>query len=199
MNVALPTGVRGRALALGVATILLAVFWIGIAAPIFGWYSDRQDRLDQQRVLAQRMAALADMLPELRDQAKQGEAPAEAGGSLGDALLDGATDALAAASLGSLLQEMASEVGARISSSETLPAEAAGQYRAIGLRLTTNAPWPVLARLLEAIAHSDKPLLVDNLQLRGPPRVAANEDAAVDAVFTVIGYRAGTDTKETTR
>jgi hypothetical protein len=197
MAMSLPHGKSGQALAAAITIVFFAALWVGAAAPILNWYGDRQDRLDRQLALGQRMAILADTIPQLRREAGRVGPMNPAEGR--DALLDGTSDALAAAALGAMVQDMALAAGARITSSEALPAEPAGQRRAVSVRVTTNATWPVLTRLLQTIARSEKPLLVDNIQLRGPPREASDEDARIDAAFSIIGYRDAADLKAAAR
>ena len=85
-------------------------------------------------------------LPELREQA----AKAVSSGRQTDAMLPGASDSLAAAALQQKLDELATAAGVQISSQEILPAQAAGEFRAIAVRVTTTAPWRSLVALLGA-------------------------------------------------
>jgi hypothetical protein len=185
---ALPGGPRGRLLALGLALLMVLVLWAGAVAPVLGWYDSRQDDLRRQQAIGRRMAALVQTLPALRAEA---DAAAARGAARHEALLDGATDSVAAAALQQRLDEMAGQAGLRIGSAEVMPSEAAGAFRAIAVRATVTAPWPALVRLLRAIAAADTPLLVDDLQARGPPRNSRDSDPPIDVTFTVIGYRAG--------
>ncbi len=185
---ALSSGVRGRLLALALALLAALLLWIGIAAPLLGWFGERQETLRRQQAIGRRMAALVQTLPAL-------QAAADAAGARGagrrEALLDGGSDAVAAAALQQQLDEMASRAGLRIVSVEVMPPEAAGAYRAIAVRLSVIAPWPALVTLLQAIATAEVPMLVDNLQLRTLPRNAVDTDAPIDVTFSVIGYRGG--------
>ena len=85
----LPTGRRGRTLALALALLAGSVLWTGVAAPLLGWYADRQESLRRQLAIGHRMAALVQTLPALQAAA---EAAAARGACRREALLDGATD-----------------------------------------------------------------------------------------------------------
>ena len=184
----LPTGVRGRLLALALALLAVLLLWVGVAAPLLGWYDERTETLRRQQAIGRRMAALVQTLPALQAAA---EAAGARGAGRGEALLDGASDAVAAATLQQLLDEMARNAGLRIVSAEVMPPEPAGHYRAIAVRLSVTAPWPALVGLLQAIATADVPLLVDNLQLRSVVRNGTGTDWPIDVAFSVIGYRDG--------
>lgn len=186
------SGRKGQALALALTLLLAAIAWLGVVAPLANWYADRAERLRRQMALAHRMAALVETLPALRDAAGRA---AESGHQPG-ALLAGATDPLAAALLQQKLDAMATAAGVRIGSEEILPAQAAGEFRAIAVRVTLTAPWRAVVALLEAMATADVPMMADELQLRGPPRGAKDPELPIEANLTVVAYRAaGTDAR----
>jgi type II secretory pathway component PulM len=184
----LPDGPRGQAMALGIAALGAALLWPGLAAPAFDWYADRAETLQREQATAARMAAQVRTLPELR-----GRAAELAGQAHRDALLEGATDGVAAAALQEMLEHMAAASGTRIASAEPLPAErAAGDLRAISVRITVNAPFKAVVGLLAAIADADTPMLVDNLQLRASPMpLGAEAERQMEASFSVTAWRAG--------
>ncbi len=181
----LPDGARGRVLAAGLTLAVLGALWFGAAAPLIGWYQDRAEELVQRRALLARMHVLAETLPDLEHQS-DGVRPAPA------ALLPGATDALAAAAMQSAVQVMATAAGAELASMETLPAEARGGYRRIGLRVSLSAPWPVLVELLRSAGQQQPRMLVDDVQLRAPPMQVREAAAPVSANFTLLAFRAVT-------
>ena len=186
---ALPTGQRGRLLAMGVTLLALAALWLGVAAPLIDWHAEEAERLDQRRTLAARMAALAASVPQLARQAAQARAANPAGPS-GASLLDGATDAVAAAALQQMVQDMAGHAGAALTSAETMPATPSGAYRRIGLHVSVTAPWHVLMDLLAAIEQAMPSMLIDDLQLHATRNVAQPPDPPLDAQFTVLAFRA---------
>jgi general secretion pathway protein M len=73
---------------------------------------------------------------------------------------------------------------------ETLPAEARGGYRRIGLRVSMSAPWPVLIDLLRSAGQQQPRMLVDDVQFRAPPMQVREAAAPVSASFTLLAFRA---------
>ena len=100
------------------------------------------------------------------------------------------TAKLAGAALLQSVQALASGLGANVASIENLPAEPAGSYRRVGLRVAFGAAWPVLLHLLQNLATNSPRTLVDDLRLRVPPNREGTEAAGVDATLTVYAYRA---------
>lgn len=188
MSPSLPTGRTGQWLALGLAALVLALLWIAVAAPLVEWHGARAEALAQRRTLAARMAGLAAELPLLERAAGQ----ATAAGPQAGAMLDQPSDAVAGAALQQRVQDIAARAGATLSSAEALPAEPAGAYRRIRLRVALTAHWPVLVGVLQALAQQAAPqMLVDDLQLRSAPVLLERDDPPLDASFTVLALRAG--------
>jgi general secretion pathway protein M len=187
MNLALPTGRRGRLLALGLTFLVLALVWLVLVSPLARLYADRAEALDQQRIIAHRMALVAGELPDLQRQATAaaGSGPAQ------NALLEGGSDAIAGAALQERVQDMAASAGARLSSAEMLPAAQAGAYRRIGLRVACSAPWPVLVRLLQAVEQATPRMLVDDLKVHGPRIQLQAAEPPLAAELTIFAFRAG--------
>jgi general secretion pathway protein M len=180
---ALPDGPRGRILAAGLTVALLGALWFGITMPLIGWYQARAEELAQRRAVLVHMQALVEMLPDLGRQSG-GVRPAP------NALLPGPTDALAAAAMQSAVQAMAAASGADLASMETLPAEARGGYRRIGLRVSLSAPWPVLIDLLRSAGQQQPRMLVDDVQFRASPLQVDEAASPVSASFTLLAFRA---------
>ena len=185
---ALPTGPRGRTLALALLLLAVLLLWFGTIAPLRALYAERADTLARYEMLVRHMESLAAAEPALSRlaQAQTGEAaPIPA--------LEGASDGVAAAALQQKLNEFATAAGLHIDSAETLPPEASGNWHAIAVRVTLTGPWGALTRLLLAIAQSDTPMVVDDLQLRGPPGTmqpnAPDARWPVDASLTVTAWR----------
>lgn len=194
MAATLPSGPRGQALALGVTLVAAAILWLGIIAPLLEVFDDRAETLRRQTAMADRMAALIQTLPALQQQA----AAAVASGRQTDAMLPGASDALAAAALQQKLDELATASDVRMGSQEILPAQASDGFRAIAVRVTTNAPWRSLVALFLALAQSETPMVADELALRGPLANIHDPDLPVDASFTVTSYRPANPSAGTT-
>lgn len=187
MTVDLPTGPRGRVLAVALAVLVLLLLWFGIASPLLGWYSDRADALVQREILARHMAYLAARLPALEREA----GTLRAGASAPDALLPGSNDAVAAAALQERVHALAGQAGTVVLSVEILPSEQVGQFRRIGLRLSLQADLPHFVKLVQLLGQTRPRILVDDLEIQRHPFYVPATSADLDAKFTAYALRAG--------
>jgi hypothetical protein len=158
--------------------------------PLVDWYALRQDSLVGRRELAVRMARLAASLPELQAAARAADMPAAA-----VALLEGETDAIAAANLQQRVQALAATAGAVISSAEVLPVErdvaanAAQEDRAIRLRVSLEANWPVLMQVFDMIETGPPLMLIDDVRMEGARALLRAAMPPMQASLTVTGFR----------
>jgi general secretion pathway protein M len=192
MALALPEGPRGRALALGATAIVVAAAWLAGVQPLLDTYAERTDELQRRGALAARMADVAASLPELQREAEAQTSDVQPA----SATLEGTSDSLAAASLQGLVEGMANGAGAHLTSTEALPAEQVSAYRRISLRLTVDASWPVLIRLLQQIERATPRMFVDELQVHAQPAAEKLREPPMDVSFIVLAFRAAaSDTK----
>jgi general secretion pathway protein M len=188
MVAGLPTGRRGLALALALVLLVLALFWLGVASPLMGFYDDRADELGNLQLKASHMAQLATQLPSLKQRADA----AGRSGQTQTLVWEGPSDAVAAAALQSKMQEMASAAGANLSSVENLQVEPLNpNYHRIGLKIALNATWPNLVNLLKSVEMANPPLLIDDIQVHGSPLPRLNVNRGLEANFTVYALRTG--------
>ena len=188
MALALPDGPRGRALALGLTAIVLAAVWLAVGQPLLGAYADRTDETQRRAMLAARMADVAASLSELQREAAAQSTDA----TPASATLEGASDALAGAGLQSLVEAMSNSAGGHLTSTEALPAEQVGAYRRVALRVTVDAPWRVLIKLVQAIERATPRMFVDDLQIHAQPAAEKTREPPLDITFTVLAFRAAT-------
>jgi general secretion pathway protein M len=182
----MPTGRRGQLWALILALIALSAAYFLVAVPFGQLYVRRQAILENQRMLAPRLKAAAEELPDLRARASELRAAA----GTREITLDGASDAIAAANLQSRIEELAASVGATIGSTESLPAEAVGSYRRIGLRYVLSGPYETLVKLIAKLEAATPPLVIDNLHIHGVLRRPGTPAASgLDAGLDVYGFR----------
>ncbi|MGH7044780.1 MAG: type II secretion system protein GspM [Stellaceae bacterium] len=191
----MPTGRRGRFLALGLVLVTLGGVYFVAAAPLVDLYAQRQERLEDGRMLLPRLQATTAALPELRARV----ALLRAAARIRKVTLDGASDAIASANLQSRIEGFATAVGATIGSTESLPGETRDGYRRIGLRFALNGPYETLIRLLTKLEEATPPLIVDNLQIHGVLRrpglpADAETDPGLDAGLDVYGFRSADKT-----
>ena len=201
----LPTGRNGRILAVLIALVVLAVLWRAIVSPLTGWYDDRSEAIARNQLLASRMAMLVHRLPALRRQAAAAAASSGQGGA--GALIEGNSDAVASAAIQEKVSAMAASLGVSLSSTETLAAMREGGFRRIGVRVSLDAAFPLVVRLLQSIETARPSLLVDDLQIHGTRLLGQTDAAPLNVAFTVVGFRrvearaadqAGTDQAGTT-
>jgi general secretion pathway protein M len=184
----MPSGRRGRILAVTVVLVVLAGLYLVVAAPLLELYAERAAVLAKGQTLLPRLHAAADELPDLRAQVEQLRAAA----GTRKLTLEGASDAIAAAALQSRIEELAASVGATIGSTESLPAESRSDYRKIGLRYVLSGPYATLVRLLAKLEAATPPLVIDNLHIHGVLRRPGTPAATgLDAGLDVYGYRDG--------
>jgi general secretion pathway protein M len=184
----MPTGRRGRLLALSLIFVALGGAYLVLVSPLLDLYADRAAVLENRRMLLPRLQAAADELPGLGTRVEQLRAAA---GSR-KITLEGASDAIAAAALQSRIEELAASVGATIGSTESLPAEARSGYRRIGLRYVLSGPYETLVKFLAKLDAATPPLVIDNLHIHGVLRRPGTPAAAgLDAGLDVYGYRDG--------
>jgi len=182
----LTTGYQGRLLALLLLLLALGVVYLVVAAPLLELYAGRAAVLENRRMLVPRLKAAADELPELR--ASVAELRATAGAR--KVTLEGSSDAIASANLQSHIEELAASVGVTIGSTESLPVEVRGGYRAIGLRYTLSGPYETLVKLLAKLEAATPPLVIENLHIHGVLRRPGTPAAsALDAGLDVFGLR----------
>lgn len=182
----LPEGPRGKVLAVALSFTVLAALWLGVAVPLTDWYGERADAIERQTTLTRRMAQIAADLPNLRAQAATTQAAVPV------TVLDGTTDAVAGAALQQRLQQIASGLGATLASTELLSGDPAGAYRRIGIRIAVTSTWPVIVRLLDAIAGDTPRLLVNDLQIQAMRASLTDANPTLNVTMVVFGFRAGT-------
>ncbi len=186
MIATLPTGQRGQILAAALAILALVIVWLGVIGPVADWYGGRSEEITALRARVAREAALIQTLPALQGQAAQAaRAPARA-------VLAGNSDAIAGATLQEQVQAMAGTANAQLTSIETLPAEQAGQYRRIGVRVELSAQLAVVVALLRGIEDAQPSMLVDDARLTATPVGPQNTQLPMDCAFTVYAFRIGT-------
>jgi general secretion pathway protein M len=184
----MPTGRRGRLLALSLLFVALGGVYFLVVSPLLGLYGERGAVLENRRMLLPRLRAAADELPALRARVEQLRAAA----GTRKITLEGASDAIAAATLQSRIEELAASAGATIGSTESLPAEARSGYRRIGLRYVLSGSYETLVKLLAKLQSATPPLVIDNLHIHGVlRRPGTPASAGLDAGLDVYAYRDG--------
>ena len=186
-HLVLPDGRRGQLLAAALTVIAAAALWACTAAPLLGWYAARADRLTQLKQMTERMQALGQEIPALRQAVSA--AGLQSGG--GQILLAGSTDVIAGANLQSALQALATQTGTSLDSAALLPAEQTGALRRISMQVSVTATLPVITALLEAIGTGRPRMVVDQISLVSAEQTAPGTAPPMAATFTVTAFRTG--------
>ena len=183
---ALPEGRIGQLLAVGLAVAVLTLAWLGVVAPVLGWYQARQDQAAMAREEAVHMEMLRRSLPDLRREVAA--STTQAGPQI---LLAGQSDAIAGANLQSMLQNLAGQAGISLDSATVLPAQPVGALRRIGIEVSVTTTWPALIALLTAIDTAQPKMIVDDLALTEPASPDPGQDVPLQADFSVAAFHAG--------
>lgn len=183
------TGRRGQTLAVSIACLVFALIWFGVVDPARSWFADREMVLEQRQALLHRMQDIAASLPALRAASATNPGRGQTQGTL---LLPGTSDAVAAADLQERVQKMAADAGVNLTAVETLPATPEGSWHKVSLRISLNAPWPVLMGLLRSIDQSATRILIDDVHFHSVTVVAHPTVLPVQASMELFGFRAAT-------
>ncbi|HEX3487418.1 MAG TPA: type II secretion system protein GspM [Micropepsaceae bacterium] len=183
----LPEGNAGKATALAILVLAIAVIYFAILSPVVALYDSNAERLEQRRELVRRDQKAVNDLPRLRALAKQnGNKPK--GPAL---LLAGASDAVAAAALQSSLKDMVEENGTKITSATTLPPEPDGAFRRVGVRIAFSGDLELLTTVLLGIEAARPVLSAGNLDLHvAGDSDSGEENPSIAVALDVFGYRA---------
>jgi hypothetical protein len=177
----------GQALAVGCGVLALLMIWLGAISPLWSFYADGQAELEQRQALLARMQGLAASLPAIRaaSASRRGDGAGEA-----SAMLPGATDALAAAALQESVQKMAGDAGASLTAVETLPSATTDHWHKVSLRISLNAPWPVLIGLMHAVERAPARIFIGDVHFHSPAVVAHPATLPIQASMVLYGFRA---------
>jgi hypothetical protein len=159
----LPTGIRGKFLALGLCVLVLAVIYLAVITPLTALYAGNAEQLQLRQELAQRLQRSAKALPELHAEADavQGQVSDE------DLLLDGDSDSVAAAALQSTVKDLVESAGARLISSEVLPSDKRETLQRVGIHVSFSGNLTLLTTVLQGIQLAHPVILVDNVDIQG--------------------------------
>jgi len=183
----LPEGRAGQALAIAVTIIVAAAIWLGVVMPLLGWYAGQSDALATAQLEAAHLQALQASLPELRRRIAETAIQSSAA----EVLLQGGSDAIAGANLQAALNTLATQAGASLDSTESVPAEASGGLRRIGVAVSLTATWPTLVAFLTAIDLASPRMIVSDLTVSADSEPDSRQDVSLQASFTVAAFRAG--------
>jgi general secretion pathway protein M len=161
MNLNLPTGARGRWVALGLLAVVLVVLFKLSLAPLWQRYRALAPAITEQREQLQRYQRLAAEAPQLqkRLQALRDNAP------FGDYLLSGASSALAAAALQQRLQTLVQAQNGRVLSTRVMRPQQDGDFEQVSVNARLQVDLAGLQGLLQGLETQTPYLYVRNLNV----------------------------------
>jgi len=187
-TIELPTGMRGRVVALALPAIVLLVLLLGIVIPLLDYWrvidSDHTQLLNKTRAyerLVSRKEALANQVTALEAELAQ---------AVG--YLPRAEPAMAAAEVQANLGQMAERSGATVRSTQTLPAKAEDGFTAVGFQLSVTGSMRSVRDVLYEIEVGHPRLVIDRLSITpardpGPNGQPGDVDMSVDLHGYMIG------------
>ena len=172
----LPEGITGQVLALAIAALGMAAFYLAILSPVLDFYGEREDLLNQRAAMAARYEMLARELPALRAADKKW-----LDRSGGELLLDGSSDAIASAALQAALKSLVEDAGAKLSSSEVLQPSTSGNFRRVGVRVAFSGDLKLVTAVLHGVETSRPILSVGDFSLQAGGSAAGGGDSDDDS------------------
>jgi hypothetical protein len=187
-TIELPTGMRGRMVALALPAILLLVLLLGIVMPLLDYWrtvdADHTQLLNKTRSyerLLSRKEALANHVRGLEAELAQ---------AVG--YLPRAEPAMAAAEVQANLGQMAERSGAIVRSTLTLPTKAEDGFTAVGFQLSVTGSMRSVRDILYEIEVGHPRLVIDRLSITPAGDSGANGlPGDVDMSADLHGYMAG--------
>jgi hypothetical protein len=183
MNYTLPTGRAGQTIAVLLVLLVVVAAWRLAVMPLFDVYQQRMVVLEHRAAMAARLEGLAAELPQLKATAPSGPPKAMT--------MAGSTDAITAATLQSAIQDMVGSAAGTLGSVESLPAEAVGSLRRIGIRVAFAGSFRATMRVLQSIGRADPPMLVDELQIHANTAQIPANQVTLNTSLVVFAFRAG--------
>lgn len=179
-------GRLGQAAAVAIAGLVVVSIWFGLIDPLRSWFDDQGSVLEQRRALLHRMQEVAAGLPALRATSQHNVGRDHVASTT---MLAGATDSVAAADLQERVQKMASDAGISLTAVETLAATPTGKWHKVSLRISLNAPWPVLMAFVRSIEQSPARILIDDVHFHSATVVAHPTVLPIQASMVLFGFR----------
>jgi hypothetical protein len=187
----LPTGPTGRALAVAITLLGVAIFYFLVISPILGYYEDQAAIVERRTELAERSRSLAQQLPELRTADKKWRDQFG-----GDILLTGQSDAEASAAIQGMMKQNVEDAGSKLASAEVLPEKTEGDFRRVGIRVTFEGDLKLVSAVLKNIEIAHPVLVAGDFDMHsGTSQDDSSTTGAgsegLTVTLDVYGFRAG--------
>jgi general secretion pathway protein M len=179
----LPDGRSGKALALAIAAVVILSFYFVAVAPVLAFYDSNAVKLEDRRQMLARYEAAKRDLPALRTQAQN--LAAQSGET--STLFSAPSDAVAAANVQSMLKDLVEAGGAKLATTQTLPAEARGNLRRVGVRISFSGDMTLVTGVLVGIDAARPALAIGGLELHSG---GGKDGQTLTVAMDVYGFRA---------
>lgn len=184
----LPTGVRGRVLALSLPAILLLVLVLGIVMPLVDYWR----AIDLEHTQLFNKARAYERLASRRDAMTNQVRALEAELTQAVDYLPQAEPAMAAAEVQANLGQLAERSGAVVRSTLTLPAKAENGFTAVGFQLSVAGSMRSIRAILYEIETGHPRLVIDRLTITPSRESGTNSRPGdVDMSVDLHGYMLG--------
>ena len=171
-------------LAVALLAVSLGVIGLFVAAPVWSHVAGLKDRIEQERMMAGRLAHAANDDGARRVLEQQTKAAKAAG-----LFIEGDSESIRLAAMQSSLSAIATANGIKLRSARNLPSREKSDLRLVGVQLQLVAPIDKLQKVLLDIEQAKPSLFVDSLQVTpvALSRVSDDEQPGLlDARFDVF-------------
>jgi Type II secretion system (T2SS), protein M subtype b len=183
-----------RALALTILLGLVAIFYLGVAAPLIDSYAATRDSIAQLQDTLQRFKRAArDLAPRRAELAalKQHQ-------SAQDGFLQGANDTLLAVQIQNRIKALAGATKSELRSSQVLPPQDEGKLRRISVRGRISTTLSGALQLFYGLESTYPLLFIDNVDMRARAQNFRDRNSAatgdiIDLQFDAYGYTHGSN------
>ncbi len=179
--------VVSRLLALAILAAAALGVWAGVVEPVKARFAEHDRTIEQSRDLLTRHMRIA-----LERQHLEARLTAlRETQSTSGRLIEGDSVELAAAGVQNKLKALADANGAKLKSTQILPAEDSEAFRRVAVRVTMMADTEAAQAVFHALETATPYLFLDRLDLRGPKRRSRRKkknEGILQVRFDVFGY-----------
>jgi hypothetical protein len=175
---------RRRALfVLGNVAICVAIVGF-VVLPVYALFADRENRIEEQRKVLTRLAAIAAQAATVQSIASDTKAQMQGG-----EFLVGPNENVVNADLQTKLKAMAEPGGAKLRAVQALPIKTIDQVRYSGSRIEIFGSLQSIVKAVHAIESSKPYLFITGATLKSPPppRQGVSEEPVVQAQLDIFG------------
>lgn len=155
-----------------------------VVLPVYALFADRESRIEEQRKVLMRLAAIAAQGANVQSIVSDTKAQMQGG-----EFLVGPNENVVSADLQTKLKAMAEAGGAKLRAVQALPVKTIDQIRYSGSRIEILGSLQSIVKAVHAIESSKPYLFITGAALKSPPppRQGASEEPVVQAQLEIFG------------